>query len=466
MPQTREQARTRLQEIYERLQQLHAKDSLTRAEDQEFERLREEFGKVVKVIERGDHIVNLVGAARGEGNFRLEGEHNRIDPYAGRDDASALGGQRSSAMRTLERAVSGGLAGRAAEVAERLLDNGDDISRSWMARYITDTGSSEYRSAFATLLMEGEQRAALSWTPAERAAFDRVTRLKSEQRAMSLTDSSGGFLVPFQLDPAIAIVNAGSTSPLLDISRVIQTVGDVWHGVSSAGVQASFDAEASEVSDDSPALAEPEIPAYKAAAFVPFSVELQGDATALLTEVGKLMTDGMTQLLNQKLTVGSGSGEPTGIVTALAGGSSVVNTATGATLTASDIYTVQNALGPRWQANARWVSNLVVQNALRQQETGNGALKFPSLQNSPPSLLGRPTHEASYMDGTIGAGKDLLIYGDFNNYVVTQRVGSTVELIPHLFGANRRPTGQRGLYMWARYGADSINDSAFRMLQA
>jgi HK97 family phage major capsid protein len=125
-----------------------------------------------------------------------------------------------------------------------------------------------------------------------------------------------------------------------------------------------------------------------------------------------------------------------------------------------------NALGPRYQASARWISNLVVQNALRQQETGNGALKFPSLQNNPPTLLGRPTHEASFMDGTIGAGKDLLIYGDFSNYVVTQRVGSTVELIPHLFGANRRPTGQRGLYMWARYGADSINDSAFRMLQA
>lgn len=51
-------------------------------------------------------------------------------------------------------------------------------------------------------------------------------------------------------------------------------------------------------------------------------------------------------------------------------------------------------------------------------------------------------------------------------YVVTQRVGSSVELIPHLFGANRRPTGQRGAWLWARYGADSINDAAFRMLVA
>jgi HK97 family phage major capsid protein len=464
---TRDQAVSRMQEIYVRLQQLAGKHRMSKADDQEFERLKDEFGELRNVIERGDKIAEIVGAARGEGNFRLEGEHNAIRPFAGRDDASPLGGFRDSALRQLERSVQGGLSARSAEVAERLVETGDDLSRSWTARYITDSGSAEYRSAFATLLMEGESRAGLMWSPAERAAFERVTRLKSEQRSMSLTDSSGGFLVPFELDPSIAIVNAGSTCPLIDIARTVVSVTDVWHGVSSAGVQASWDAEASEVSDDSPTLAEPEVPCFKGQSFVPFSVELQGDAVSLLSEVGKLMTDGMTQLLNQALTVGSGSGQPTGIVTALAGGSSVVNTGTGGTLAAEDIYALQNALGPRWQANARWMSNLVVANSIRQEETTNGALKFPSMQGNPPTLLGRPTHEASFMDGTIAAGKNLLIYGDFSNFVVTQRVGATVELIPHLFSPNNlRPTGQRGLWMWARYGADSINDSAFRMLHS
>ena len=76
-------------------------------------------------------------------------------------------------------------------------------------------------------------------------------------------------------------------------------------------------------------------------------------------------------------------------------------------------------------------------------ETTNGALKFPGLQADPPTLLGRPAHELSTMDGTIDAGQDnaIGIYGDWSNYVITQRVGSSVELIPHLFGANRRPTG-------------------------
>jgi HK97 family phage major capsid protein len=335
-----------------------------------------------------------------------------------------------------------------------------------VSRWVTDTGSPEYRSAFAKLLFHGEARAGLEFTGAERAAFDRVSRLKSEQRAMSLTDSSGGFLIPFELDPTIAIVNAGSINPLLEISRLVHSVSDVWHGVSSAGVVSEWLAEAAEADDASPALAEPEVPAYKASTFVPFSVELQGDAISLLDQVGRLMSDGMTQLLNTAFTTGAGVGTPTGIVTALTGTSSVVGTATGGTLTAADVYAVQSSLGPRFQANARWTFNLAVLNALRQMETTNGALKFPSLQNDPPTLLGRPAHELSNLNGNVAAGQPLGVYGDFQNYVISQRVGSSVELIPHLFGANRRPTGQRGVWMWARYGADSINDAAFRLLTA
>jgi HK97 family phage major capsid protein len=86
-----------------------------------------------------------------------------------------------------------------------------------------------------------------------------------------------------------------------------------------------------------------------------------------------------------------------------------------------------------------------------------------------PTLLGRSVHELSNMDGVIEAGQANAIglYGDFANYVVTQRVGSAVELIPHLFGpAGGRPTGQRGVYANFRYGADSVNDAAFRLLTA
>jgi HK97 family phage major capsid protein len=57
------------------------------------------------------------------------------------------------------------------------------------------------------------------------------------------------------------------------------------------------------------------------------------------------------------------------------------------TLTASDVYAVQNSLPPRFQANAQWCANLSIINSLRQLETTNGSLKFPALQDNPPMLL-------------------------------------------------------------------------------
>ena len=477
---TRDETLSRMEELRDRGKELAAKHRTSKADDLEFSEGIAEFSELQRhyealerdeALERAERAetARAIAGAVGGGSATLRLDRG-VDPYAGRDAAAELrhSGQRDSALRQLERSVKGGLPAAGAEAVEQLLTTGTELETSWVSRWVCDTGAPSYRSAFAKLVMFGESRAALEWTAAERAAYDRVARLRSEQRAMSLTDSSGGFLVPFELDPTIILTSAGSTNPLMQIANVKTVTTDVWHGVTSAGVQFSWDAEASEVSDDSPALAEPSIPNYKLQGWVPFSVELQGDAVALVGEIGKLLSDGATQILNDALTVGSGTGCPTGIVVALSGTSSVVNTGTADVLAAADVYALQSSLAPRWQANARWCFNLATLNALRQMETGNGALKFPGLQNDQPVLLGRPVHELSNMDGTIDTGQDNAIglYGDFSNYVVTQRVGTTVELVPHIFGPNRRPTGQRGMLMWARYGADSVNDTAFRLLVA
>ena len=39
-----------------------------------------------------------------------------------------------------------------------------------------------------------------------------------------------------------------------------------------------------------------------------------------------------------------------------------------------------------------------------------------------------------------------------------------VDVVPHLFGANRRPTGQRGLYAMWRNNSKVLVDNAFRVL--
>jgi hypothetical protein len=61
------------------------------------------------------------------------------------------------------------------------------------------------------------------------------------------------------------------------VASVITIGTREWKGVSSAGVTASYDAEAAEVSDDSPRFAQPTITSAMGRAFVPFSIELSMD---------------------------------------------------------------------------------------------------------------------------------------------------------------------------------------------
>jgi len=198
---------------------------------------------------------------------------------------------------------------------------------------------------------------------------------------------------------------------------------------------------------------------------VPFSFEIGGDAVNFMNELGGLLVDAAEQLNATAFTTGTGSGQPKGVITALTGGASVVNSGTAATLAASDVYAVQNALPPRFQAGAQWCASLGILNTLRQFETGSGALKFPGLHDNPPTLLGRNALELSNMAATTTTGSKALLYGDFKSgYVIVDRLGSTLELVPHLVGANRRPTGQRGALLWYRVGADVVVANAFRML--
>ncbi|OBH14740.1 hypothetical protein A9X04_13835 [Mycobacterium sp. E3247] len=94
---------------------------------------------------------------------------------------------------------------------------------------------------------------------------------------------------------------------------------------------------------------------------------------------------------------------------------------------------------------------------------------FPELNATPPMLLGRPMNELSNMDGAINPAATesnyVLLYSDFAaGMVIVDRFPSTLEVVPHLFGASKRPTGQRGALLWFRCGSDVVAPQAFRLL--
>lgn len=289
-------------------------------------------------------------------------------------------------------------------------------------------------------------------------------------RAMSLTDSAGGYLVPFQLDPTVIITSAGSRNDIRSKARQVVATGDTWNGVSSAAVSWSWDAEAAEVSDDATTFAQPSIPIYKAAGFVPISLEAMQDEANVAQEVGRLLAFGKDTLEATTLATGTGSAQPTGIVTALAGTASEINAAADDTFAIADVRSLYNALPARYRGNAAWLANNSIYTLIRAFDTGGGGGFWANLNGDvPEQLLGRSVLEVEGMDGvvtTTGAVSNfILIFGDLQNYVIADRIGMTVEFIPHLFHtSNNRPSGSRGWYAHARMGADSVNDDAFRLL--
>jgi HK97 family phage major capsid protein len=129
-----------------------------------------------------------------------------------------------------------------------------------------------------------------------------------------------------------------------------------------------------------------------------------------------------------------------------------------------DIYLANNTLAARWRPNASWMANQAVINAFRQLPVGSG-LQQSIVDDSGevPRILGRPVYENSNMDGTLNAAaSDLaLVFGDFNQYAIVDRIGTSIEVVPHLFGAAGRPMAQRGFYQHWRVGADALVTGAF-----
>jgi HK97 family phage major capsid protein len=181
-----------------------------------------------------------------------------------------------------------------------------------------------------------------------------------------------------------------------------------------------------------------------------------------------MFRDSQLNAINTALATGSGTGEPTGIVTALTGGAQEISSASTDAYAIADVYAVYDNQSARYRDGSTWAMNALTMTLTRQFGTADGHsfLAHPDASNR-LNLLGQPVVFNSSMDGTVTAPAEnyLIVFGDFANFVVAVRQPLVVEFIPHLFatGANR-PSGQRGWYAWSRVGSDSVADGAFTLL--
>lgn len=395
---------------------------------------------------------------------------SRADPYsdlervrsANINDREVVSGLRSRALYAIELAAEHLTADQQAR-AEHLVRYDEDGP---LSQHILLTGSPDYHRAFRGLLKSQGNPALL-----EPDEFQAYKLAEAHRRAMNLTDAAGGFLVPFTLDPTIILTNTGSANPFRRVAQIKTTVTDEWNGVTSAGVNAEWLAEAQQAADASPAFLGPKITPKKAGAWIQGSFEVFADS-GFAADVGPLITDAKDRLEAAAFATGNGTTQPKGVITAVSAvGGSVVATITADTYAVGDVYAVEQALPPRYRLAAApvWMAAKAIINKTRQFDTAGGSSFWANLgMGQPEQLLGAPIYEASTMDGVIDAAQNnyILIVGDFKQFYIVDRIGTTMVYEPLVKGAAGRPTGEAGWFAYWRVGSDVVNADAFRLLNA
>lgn len=402
------------------------------------------------------------GAFESGDGIRDRGAPGFIDrtesPYS--EDYAKRHGVRDAALKAVEMCDEMDERGKGAAEARIRKSTTRDMRGADL--YILTHSSPEYASGvFKAMLgrfaeMTAEENAAL-------------IRAKECERGMSLTDSAGGYLIPTFLDPSVIWTTDGATNPFRQISTTKTITGDNWNGVTSGGITMSWDTELAVVSDDAPTFGAPSIAPYKLQGFVPISFEGYEDIQGAGAEIAAEFAQARDEAEATVFATGSGSGRPTGIVTALTGvAGSWTSCATNSTLAAADLFKAQEHTGPRYRSRASWVMNIAIQNKVRALGSSDNfyAQTVQLGQGVGSALLGRPVYESSAMDSAVNTTtNNIAVHGDFSQYYIIDRLGTQIEFIPNLFDpTSGRPTGQRGWLTHSRVGADSVNDAAFTML--
>jgi HK97 family phage major capsid protein len=322
-----------------------------------------------------------------------------------------------------------------------------------VARHILTTGSDVYQRAFHKTIMSQ------SLNHAEQEAIERAFTL-----------GSTGIPVVWTLDPTIIRTSNYVINPIRAISRIETISGtNEWRGVTSGAVVATYEAEATEAADQTPTLTQPAVQVQRAQTFVPFSREVDQDVDSLQSEMAGLFQESKDILEATQFYSGAGTTVfPQGIRTGLTN-TQRVQTATTAVFVVGDLYALQNALPPRARnAGSQFIASLTQLNRIRALDTSGGSSLWVQLGSGlPGQLLGMSAYELSTMPTALTTTTDLMVVGDFSGgYLIVDRIGMEIELIPHLFGGtNRYPTGQRGLWALWRNSAKVLDANRFRFLQ-
>lgn len=253
-----------------------------------------------------------------------------------------------------------------------------------------------------------------------------------EVRAQSTSNTAGGYTVPVTLANFI-VKSMAMWGPMYDenICTTINTSGGEQINIPTiddTAVAVVKHTEATALTDDGGSdvtVGQKVLNAYVFdTEFVKWSMELSQDSTFNWEQLlGELLGERLGRRANTELTVGDGTGDPNGIVTASSAG---LTAAAATAITADELIDLQHAVDPayRMSPKCRYMFNDSTFKAIRKMKDGNGQYLWdPGISGGPgPSLLGKP-YSINQAMANIATTTKPIVFGDFGKYYV-RKVGA------------------------------------------
>lgn len=289
--------------------------------------------------------------------------------------------------------------------------------------------------------VEGEDRSNLSMlaSPEYRDAFIAwaASGEKAALRALSIAQATKGeTLVPEEMLRSI-VERKAQLNAVRRISTVISTDSIMPIPVSTGYGAAAWDVEGADYEESDDTFSEVTLGAHKATRIIKVSEELmQDERVNLIGHLGESFARAFNEIEETAFVVGSGSGQPTGVVTSASAGKTV---ASPTAITADELKDFKRSLKAQYRGQASFLMNddtaLLVDKLVIASEAGNYIWRPGLVQGQPDTLLGAPVVISEAMADP-EAGLIPMLYGDFSFYWIGDRGSLALQRLNELYAAS------------------------------
>lgn len=354
----------------------------------------------------------------------------------------------------------------ALEAREKALETVDPRrpTEDRVARTNSDTAITADQ-AFAHYIRYGDNRDS-GFTAEHRNAL-RGMEVRDGQTTSS---TAGGYLIPTTLGNKI-VTSVKLSGPMMDPDSFWQINTDSGNTINFPTLDDTANtgvaiAEATAPSVGSVTLGQKPIGAFKYTPDVfKVSTELMNDAGFdVQSFIGEAMGVRLGRILNTKLTLGGGSTEPTGIVSAV--GTPSLATASANTLAFDDIISLEHQVDPAYRNRPKiaFMFHDSILQAVRKLKDSQGRYLWePSQQVGEPATI----HGYKYllnqdMSNAVSVGNVVALFGDMGSFLVRQSGNYSIRRLDELYAA----TDQIGFTLWTRVDSNLMDAKAVKGLKS